>query len=323
MPNNFIEEELSKSLPRATPGGDWEADEAFERAGPEEEVELDEDVEEDSDEEEGAEEDLAEAQDPEEDEQELEAAPESDPEDEPAPEVETRANKRIRQLSAQKKAAEDRLASVLSQFEATQRQTLTFQQQQYQAQVQEAQRTAQEQARQRKLQDLQMNGLFDPQSKADQFAMSLHQDFEGQAERLARLENQLQQAEYARQWQEYHAKVDTSLRASLKGYKVEDQDLANFRQQAVAVAVANNLADPSLAVQHVVQPLLKFMPRDRPAPVRAARVLTEAEKDAHRSVATRAPAGTKKKGQRAGASHGQRNLKSALDDIYGEQDWGS
>lgn len=261
-----------------------------------------------------------------EDEAELEAADEAEPDDpveeEPEPEPEEvgkGASKRIQQLVAEKKAYKSQIDQLLS----LQQEQLSFQRAQQQAQLQAQQAHAQEQQRLARLQALQANGVFDPTSKSDQFALSLQNDFEGAMSRVAQMEQALKQQEYARQWQEYNTKVDSSLKAALGKFEVDENDFADFRQQVVAIAVANDLADPSIAVQHVVRPLLKYMkPKAPKAPVRVARVLAEPERSALRAVASRAPAGTKKKGQKAGgARSGRYTTDSALDEMYGDKSW--
>lgn len=324
--SKFAEETLAESLPKAAKGGEWDGDVVDFDSAESEEIEISEDGDEEESEEEPDESDADEpdSEEPEEDsDPEVAEEIEEDEPEEQEEELGARANKRVRQVLAQKKAAEDQLALVLAQFQATQQQDLAFRQHQYQVQEQARLAQAAEQARLQRLQDLQVNGLFDPGSKADQFALSLHQEFEAQQQKLARLEQALQQREYQAQWQEYHQKVDNSLRSTLKGYAIEDADLETFRRQVVAFAVQNDLADPSVAVQQVVTPFLKFMKPTAKAAPKPARVLSEDEKAAHRAVATRAPAGTKKKGQKAsGGSHGRKTVKSALDEMYGEAEWG-
>lgn len=321
----FEFENQAKSLPKVQAGGEW--DDGFEAAGPEEDVPVDEPEVEQSDESEGEDsEEPEQSGEPEEDSEELEASePENEQEEaeQVAQEPEgSRASKRIRQLAAQKKAAEDRLAQLLEQMQASQAQDLALRQAQWQAQERqriEAQQRAEKEAQ---FQALQAQGLFDPTSKADQFALTLFQDVQAMQAKLQAQEQALQRAQHQAQWQQYHANVDQSLRAALSKYDVNDMELARFHEQVVAVAVANQIGDTTKAVEQVVSPFLRFLTPKKQVVKKQARVLTEDEKQAHRAVATRAPAGTKKKGQRAGGTQGRKSFKDALDSYYGEREWG-
>lgn len=281
-------------------------------------------------------------------EEETEAAPEQPEEEEPqatedeeAPEVTepteeseseelqaqeekpSRAQKRIQQLVQRNKEKDNQLAEAMQRLAELQQRQFDQQQQAFQRVQQEQMARAQQAQRMQALQD----AGFDPTNPAHQFLIQYDEEMRAMRAQIEKYESQNQQLQAQAQWNSYHQKLDRALEGALKTYEVEADDLNDLRELALAKAVKDDLADPSVAVAAVVKPFLKLLPKKTPKAAAPKKEVAPEVKQAQAAMSLKGSAGLRKAGDKPAKKSSQTSRTSdpsdILDEMYGgKKQWG-
>lgn len=226
-----------------------------------------------------------------------------------------RAEKRIQKLVAEK----NELRSVVEKLAAAE---LARQQAEAHRQQQEALQRQYQEAEYKKQQRLRMaaEAGYDPTDPRTEFMLLVSEKNIELENKLAQIEAHVQQQkqleENQRAWAEYNANMERSFETILAGRKLPPEIRADLEKAVTGLATLNGSRDPIEEVRQVLRPYMKTLKAAAPAP--AAQPKVAENPAAHRAVALKGPAGTKKAGEKAGsAKPGKISLDQASAALWG------
>lgn len=205
-------------------------------------------------------------------------------EDGPPVDASPRAQQRIRELAAERKASETentRLREMLARLVESQQRSTALQERQHEEQAARVQAEKAKQSEADLLAKFKTFGFKDD-SVSDWLAFEAVQKAEAAQRELAQFREADQRREREASVARYESTLRRELETQAKRFKIDESDVADLYEQAYAVARAKQIANPAEAVAKVLKPYTKLA---RPTPVATKR--PDPNDPAHQAISAR------------------------------------